>query len=86
MAGKKLCKRRPRAIEDIDTHATQFAKESVHSALKFVDKIEETVEFIMQFPVAGGRFVTQNQRLHTTWSESEIGFSVSKICRVLSCR
>ena len=58
-----VCTRRPRAIEDIDEHAKHIAKESVNSASTFVDKIEETVEFIIQFPESGGLFVTQHRRL-----------------------
>ena len=63
MTGKRICTRRPKAIEDIDGHVRHIATESITSALKFVDQIEETVEIIMQFPESGGRFVTQDQRL-----------------------
>ncbi|MCE3016407.1 MAG: type II toxin-antitoxin system RelE/ParE family toxin [Pirellula sp.] len=54
MLSRKEPHRRPLAIEDIAGHSENIAESNLGAALRFLDAVESTVEFLCQFPEAGG--------------------------------
>jgi len=58
-----LCVRRPKALADIDGHASKIANDNLEAALRFLDKVDETVRFVSEFPESGGRFGTERAEL-----------------------
>lgn len=45
--------RRRQAVEDIDEHAAYIADRNIRSAYRFLDKVEETFEFLALHPKIG---------------------------------
>lgn len=48
--------RRPKAAEDIERHAMFIARDSIESALRFLNAAEQTINNLAIFPTSGAPF------------------------------
>ena len=48
--------RRPKAIEDVEQHATYIADGSIDTALRFLERAEQTIKGLALFPASGASF------------------------------
>ncbi len=48
--------RRPKAAEDVESHAMYIAEGSVESALRFLERAEQTINGLAMFPGSGAPF------------------------------
>ena len=55
--------RRPKAVEDIETHAAYLAADNLDVALRFLDDARQTIEQIAEFPSSGAPFPSRNSDL-----------------------
>lgn len=58
MANRKKITRRPKAIEDVESHAMYIADGSIDAALRFLARAEQTIKGLALFPESGGPFAT----------------------------
>ncbi len=58
MADRKQITRRPKAIEDVESHAMYIADGSIDAALRFLERTEQTIKGLVLFPESGRPFVT----------------------------
>ncbi|GAB5403104.1 MAG: hypothetical protein Aurels2KO_13350 [Aureliella sp.] len=56
MANKKPITRRPKAVEDVESHAMYIADGSIDAALRFLERVEQTIKGLAIFPASGGPF------------------------------
>jgi toxin ParE1/3/4 len=60
--------RRPKAAEDIESHAMYIARDSIDAALRFLDRGEKTINGLSAFPESGAPFhsrLPELQRIRT---------------------
>ena len=48
--------RRPKAVEDVESHAMYIAEGSIDAALRFLERAEQTIKGLALFPESGGPF------------------------------
>ena len=53
VSGLKPIFRRPKAIEDVEQHATYIADGSIDAALRFLERAEQTIKGLAMFPASG---------------------------------
>ena len=58
MAKLKTVTRRRKAIEDVESHAMYIADGSIDSALRFLERAEQTIKGLALFPESGAPFAT----------------------------
>ena len=63
MANLKPITRRPKAVEDVESHAMYIADGSVDAALRFLERAEQTIKGLALFPESGGPFATSAREL-----------------------
>ncbi|MFK7735846.1 MAG: type II toxin-antitoxin system RelE/ParE family toxin [Pirellulaceae bacterium] len=63
MASRKPITRRPKAVEDVESHAMYIADGSVDAALRFLERAEQTINGLSLFPESGGPFATSAPEL-----------------------
>lgn len=59
MANMKPITRRPKAVEDVESHAMYIADGSIDAALRFLERAEQTIKGLSLFPESGGPFPTK---------------------------
>jgi toxin ParE1/3/4 len=55
--------RRPKAAEDVEAHAGYIAVESINSAFRFLDRVEQTIKGLSLFPTSGSPFPSRQPEL-----------------------
>jgi len=58
VANRKPITRRPKAVEDVESHAMYIADGSIDAALRFLERAEQTIKALALFPESGGPFKT----------------------------
>ena len=56
MATLKPIVRRPKAAEDVESHAIYIADGSIDAALRFLERAEQTIKGLALFPASGAPF------------------------------
>lgn len=56
MAPLKPIVRRPKAADDVESHATFIAEGSIDAALRFLERAEQTIKGLALFPASGAPF------------------------------
>ena len=63
MAPLKPIVRRPKAADDIESHATFIAEGSIDAALRFLERAEQTIKGLALFPASGAPFPSNVEAL-----------------------
>ena len=63
MATLKPIVRRPRAAEDVESHAMYIADGSIDAALRFLERAEQTIMGLALFPASGAPFASSATEL-----------------------
>lgn len=58
MAMLKPIVRRPKAAEDVESHAIYIADGSIDAALRFLERAEQTIKGLALFPASGAPFAS----------------------------
>ncbi len=82
MANKKPIARRPKAVEDVESHAMYIADGSIDAALRFLERVEQTIKGLAIFPASGGPFKT-SQCARACRDENKAGEGFPQSRRVL---
>ncbi|MEM6473882.1 MAG: type II toxin-antitoxin system RelE/ParE family toxin [Planctomycetota bacterium] len=63
MSNRKPITRRPKAVEDVESHALYIADGSIDAALRFLERAEQTINGLALFPERGGPYATNQPEL-----------------------
>jgi len=67
--------KRPKAIDDLLSHADEIATGDEAASIRFVDAVESTIEMLCEHPEIGGRFVTGRDELLDVRAKPVNGFA-----------
>ncbi len=75
MVKRSIPKWRPKAWDDIESHAEFVGRGDKESGEQFLDRVEETVQLLCEHPELGGIFETANPKLSGVRAKLVRGFS-----------
>lgn len=75
MPARLVPHRRSQAIVDVNEHAAFIADADLDAALRYLDAIEATVEFLCKCPEAGGKVPTTSPETNGLRAKLVVGFS-----------